>query len=138
MKDPRDMTDGEISLALSSLRHDGGLLHPECGGSLRLIANRMRDLIDEQDRRIFEEPPGEEMGRILTAFAGTVVTISVQCALCNERLITTGVAGEKLDAELDHFRCTEHWLRLPRRETNPVRPHPVDVCPSCRAEVGAA
>ena len=51
MKNPRDMTNAEIVLALSSLRHDGGLLHPECGGSLRLIADRMRELIDEQDRR---------------------------------------------------------------------------------------
>ena len=137
MKSPKDMTDGEIALALSSLRHDGGLISPECGGSLRMVADRMRALLDEQDRRIFEEPPGEEFGKILTAFAGTVVTVSVQCSLCNERLSTRGVAGEKLDAEQEHFRRAERWLRLPRRETNPVRPHPVDVCPSCRDEVGA-
>ena len=82
-----------------------------------------------------DEPPGEEMGKILTAFAGTVVTISVQCACCNERLSTTGVAGEKLDAELEHFRRSESWERLPRRESNPVRPHPVDICWVCVNEI---
>ena len=135
MKDPKDMADGEISLALRSLRHDGGLLHPECGSSLRLIADRIRELLDEQDRRIPDEPPGEEMGKILTAFAGTVVTISIKCACCNERLSTTGVAGEKLDAELEHFRRSESWERLPRRESNPVRPHPVDICWVCVNEI---
>lgn len=68
----------------------------------------------------------------------TTITISAMCMCCNERLCVTGRPGAELDAELDAFRRTEGWLLLPYREGPPLRPHPVDVCRACWAEIADA
>jgi len=116
MKNPQSMSDDEIAAELKGLRHTGGYLDAGSTGAaeaLRFIADRVRTLLDEQDDRVPDEPPGEEMGKILTAFAGTVVTISIQCACCNERLIAN--ARSDLPAALARIAELERVVGLAHR-----------------------